>query len=233
MIDSRLVRLKNRMIVALDPELRQVRDLINAEEIDGTFGRSDADAIFRNRLEVFAKALKLSFWEDHFEWKSVKDYPEISGTVLDFGCGSGHLDVMLARHGYRVHGVDVSGLAIRIAEHLKSKETEEVRARLTFQAADITREVPSGRPFDSAWSAHVFEHIEDPGPVLQGLAKWLKPGASLLISVPLGRAYDDPGHVHHFNDGVELRSHLSRYVGISRIDVSREHQVIRAVCTFP
>jgi 2-polyprenyl-3-methyl-5-hydroxy-6-metoxy-1,4-benzoquinol methylase len=175
----------------------------------------------------------MSFWKDHFEWKSVGAYPGISGTVLDFGCGSGHLDVMLARQGYRVHGVDMSAIGIRIAEYLKSKESAAVQAGLSFQLADVTRELPTGAPFDSAWSSHVFEHIADPGPVFEGLSRWLKRGASLLISVPLGRAYDDPGHVHHFDDGLQLRAHLSRYVEISRIDVSHEHQVIRAVCVFP
>lgn len=231
-----MVKIKNKILVALDPELRSIRKVIERTLASSALPihlQDGLDNIFKKRLETHARALKMSFWEDHFEWKSLVDYPEISGTILDFGCGSGHLDVMLARNGKRVHGIDLNTVGIGIAEHLKTKEDDAVKKRLSFRVVDITKELPDGERFDSAWSAHVFEHIADPAPIFDGLVKWLKQGAYMLISVPLGYAYDDPGHVNHFKNADQLKKYLSNYVDITRIDISEQYQVIKALCRFP
>lgn len=225
----------NRLKVILDPELRAISRIIKdgkARTASGNKLTRESDEVFLRRLEVFPQALKMSFWENHFEWKSLADYPEIDGKVLDFGCGSGHLDVMLARNGRIVHGIDLSPIGISIANYLKSREDVPVQARLSFSVADVTDERMTGELYDSAWSAHVFEHIANPAPILTGLRKWLKQGACLLVSVPLGNAYDDPGHVNHFHNASQLESYLNGHVQIVRIDVSGEHQVIRALCKF-
>lgn len=219
--------------VWLDPELRAVGKVIRATATaaPASVTRAECDCIFLDRLSKHPASLKLSFWEDHFEWRSLADYPQIRGHVLDFGCGSGHLDVMLARSGQHVHGIDMSPVGISIANHLRSRESDVVRKRLSFAAVDVTAARPGGEPlFDSAWSAHVFEHVPDPAPVFESLTRWLKPDASMLISVPLGNAYDDPGHVHHFRDREAIRAHFGSHVDITKIDISDAFQVIRVLC---
>jgi len=128
--------------------------------------------------------------------------------------------------------LDLSPVGIAIAKYLQTMESAEVRKKLSFEVADITNNRENPILFDSAWSSHVFEHITNPAPILKGLGNWLKPGANLLISVPLGYAYDDPGHVNHFADGEELKRFLGDSVTVSRIDISQENQVIRALCRF-
>jgi 2-polyprenyl-3-methyl-5-hydroxy-6-metoxy-1,4-benzoquinol methylase len=225
----------NMMRVYLDPELRVVRRIIQAEEKRAAFVdefTQESNEVFLKRLDVFPQAFKMSFWENHFELKSFYDFPEINGRMLDFGCGSGHLDVMLARSGRTVLGIDLSPIGIVVANYFKDKEDGLVQARVGFTVADVTKDGPADDLFDSAWSAHVFEHIADPAPVLLGLRNWLKPGAYLLISVPLGNAYDDPGHVNHFYDAHQLEAYLNGYVKVERIDISDEYKVIRALCQF-
>jgi 2-polyprenyl-3-methyl-5-hydroxy-6-metoxy-1,4-benzoquinol methylase len=223
-------RVRNLLKAKLDPEIAAIGRIIAAA--DSTEAAvQECNDVFIQRLKKNPGTLKLSFWENHFEWHTLKDYPEISGRILDFGCGSGHSDIFLARSGYEVHGVDLSSIGIAIADHLQSAESPEVRQRLSFSCADVV----TGRPeklFDAAWSSHVFEHISDPLPILNGLKNWLKPGACLLISVPLGRAYDDPGHVNHFADGAALVDFLGAAVTVSRVDYSPQFQVIRALCRF-
>jgi len=221
---------KNLLKIHVDPELIAIRKIIrNSGRTDSI--SQECNKIFLQRLKKYPGALKLSFWENHFEWQAVSSYPEIHGRILDFGCGSGHSDIFLARNGYEIHGVDLSSIGIDIANFLRDKESFAVRQRLSFSLADIVSAFPEN-PFDSAWSSHVFEHISDPVPILQGLKRWLKPGAHLLISVPLGYAFDDPGHVNHFANGEELRRFLGDTVTVSRIDISMEFQVIRALCRF-
>ena len=218
-----------------DAELRDIRRIIHDHQetlvSDNAVVRT-SDQIFINRLATYPNALKMNFWIDHFELKSLDAYPEISGRVLDFGCGSGHLDVLLARSGRSIHGIDLSPIGIRIAQYLRNKENRAVQSRVSFEVADVTTSRPK-EPYDSAWSAHVFEHIEDPGPVFIGLRNWLKPGAPLLISVPWGDAYDDPTHVNHYYDVGQLRSYLESHIDIVNIDPSEEYRVMRAICRFP
>ncbi len=228
-------RLKNWLLSVTDPEIAIISGIIRkyANSQDKADSLVDAcDKVFLQRLRDYPVALKLSFWENHFEWMSLRAYPEIQGHILDFGCGSGHSDIFLARNGYMVHGLDLSPVGIAIAKHLQAMESAEVNKRLSFEVADIIKDRENPILFDAAWSAHVFEHIPDPAPVLAGLGNWLKPGAHLLISVPLGYAYDDPGHVNHFADGEELKRFLGETVTVSRIDISQEYQVIRALCSY-
>ncbi len=230
-----IAKLMQSSINYFDPELRDIRKIINVYQermLSDSEELNNIDQIFISRLANNPNALKMYFWENHFELKSLDAYPEISGRVLDFGCGSGHLDILLARSGRCVHGIDLSPVGIRIAQYLRNKENRVVQSRITFEVADVTRSRPK-ELCDSAWSAHVFEHIADPGPAFHGLRHWLKPGAPLLISVPLGDAYNDPSHVNHYVNVSQLRSYLENHIKIIKIDSSEEHQVIRALCRFP
>lgn len=223
-----------RTLVAGIPELRAIRDVIRtAARGDRDPFQAECDAVFLQRLETNPLALRTAYWENHFEWKAVAEWPELGGRLLDFGCGSGHSDLMLARAGRSVHGVDGSPIGIALARHAAAREAPEVAARVSFSCADVTREGPPGGPFDCVWSSHVFEHIRDPGPALRGLSRWAKPRAPLLVSVPLGHAYDDPGHVNHFAGDGELRAFLAPHLEVARTAVDERHRVIRALCRFP
>ncbi len=218
-----------------DSELRAIKRIIELGALSSVRADkilSEHDEIFVRRLEVFPQALKISYWENHFEWESLNEYPEIDGRILDFGCGSGHLDVMLARTGRIVHGIDLSNIGITIANYLKSKEDKAIQERLSFSVSDVTESMPDCEKFDSAWSAHVFEHISDPGPVLKSLRHWLKPDAYILISVPLGHAYDDPGHVNHFSNKTQFETFLKNHICVEKIDICEQNQVIRALGRF-
>lgn len=227
--------IKNWLLVRTDPELRDIvkiiketsrhndqRDLISIE----------CDKVFQERLKVNPRALKMDFWEQHFELDSIRCFEEITGRVLDFGCGSGHLDVLLARRGMTVHGIDLSPIGINIANKLREREAQDIQNLVSFAVADVISQKPSGELFDSAWSAHVIEHIVDPAPVLKGLQNWVKPGGHLLISVPLGNAYDDPGHVNHFFSAHDLFEFLNPHIKVIKLVENHEFFVIRALCVF-
>lgn len=226
--------IKNYFKLRFDPELRTIRKIILTHK-DTSSGHpliEECNRVFIDRLEVNPKALKLSFWKKHFEWQDLQKYPEIRGHLLDFGCGSGHSDIMLARQGYHVHGVDLSEIGIKIASYLRDREPHRIRERLSFGCSNIIEDLPPGELFDSAWASHVFEHIVNPSPILDGMRRWLKPGAFLLISVPFATAYDDPSHVNHYYTPEELRNTLEGHVTVKRVEYHESHQVLRAICQF-
>jgi len=227
-----LKQLRYFLRMRLDPELRAVRGIITAPNSCEGDLQLECNKVFQERLRLYPKALKMSFWKSHFEWRDLLSYGEIQGRILDFGCGSGHSDVFLARAGKTVHGVDLSTIGIAIADYIRNREPIEIRQRVTFQCVDVVNCLPPEVPFDSAWSSHVFEHINDPGPIFVALRRWLQPGAYMLISVPLGHAYDDPSHVHHYETPDDLRRAFEKYVKVTRVDCDRRNHVLRAVCEF-
>jgi SAM-dependent methyltransferase len=74
----------------------------------------------------------------------------IPGKVLVPGCGKGYECIALARHGFKVTGVDISKLAIESAKQLAARESLPIH----YELADCLHPRPKWRrAFD--W---VFEH---------------------------------------------------------------------------
>lgn len=96
--------------------------------------------------------------------------------VLDIACGAGDWLTLLASHGARVHGIDLSARAIDIA-----------RARLP--GADFHVGVAEHLPFDDARFDLVtclgsLEHFLDQPRALAEMRRVARPGARVLILVP-------------------------------------------------
>jgi SAM-dependent methyltransferase len=94
--------------------------------------------------------------------------------ILDAGCGSGRNMIDLARHG-AVTGVELSATSAEIARKRGSGEVIE------GSVLEMPFEV--GR-FDLAVSLDVIEHLEDDLAALRELRRVVKPGGTLLVTVP-------------------------------------------------
>lgn len=190
------------------------------------------DQIFVHRFNTNLNALFPDFWKNHFELKSLNDFPEISWNILDFWCWSWNLDIELGKLWYKIHWVDISCLAIKLANYYLSKEKDLLNSNIvTFEQCDIIVD-KSIVKYDSCWSTQVFEHIKDPTQIFQWLRSWIKPWGYILISVPLGYAYDDPDHVNHFANKDELNEFLSNHIKVVRIQVDESYNMLRALCQF-
>ena len=231
-------KLKNIIWRKFDPEVMAMRRIIvgipRERMAVGTYTplMRECDKIFLDRLEQRPRALKLNYWENHFALESFAEFPEIRGHVLDFGCGSGHLDYWLAHRGMTITGVDASPVAIGMADFNRRQARAEIAKRLHFLELDVRLPNVAELKFDSVWSNEVFEHIADPQEVVRGLRQYAVPGAFFLVCVPWRSAYDNPGHVNHYQDEQELSAFLEPYVSVVRILVDTRHEVMRALCRF-
>jgi len=96
--------------------------------------------------------------------------------VLDVGCGDGsRYGEALVRGGIVLHGIDVSQVAV---DEARTRGVQAVRGgleeRLPFD---------DGR-FDAAICLEVLEHLVDPEFAAREIHRILRPGGSVLVSVP-------------------------------------------------
>ncbi|MEB2285757.1 MAG: hypothetical protein B6D46_10615 [Polyangiaceae bacterium UTPRO1] len=109
-------------------------------------------------------------------------------SVIDVACGSAELLKALQRSGHRVTGVDAS--PVRVARH---------RREITDLHEGFAEELPlAPATADVAIALECLEHVMDLDRALREMARVLRPGGALLVTVPLGSAADGPNHVRHF-----------------------------------
>ena len=97
--------------------------------------------------------------------------------VLDLGCGTGTLTVLLARAGHRVHGVDLAPSMVAAA-----------RTKIALAGVEATVEEgdaadPPGRAaaYDVVLSRHVLWAMPDPEAALGRWARLVRPGGRLVL----------------------------------------------------
>lgn len=99
-------------------------------------------------------------------------------SVLDLGCGNGWLSAALSRCGFDVTGLDHSGSGIAIARSMHPE--------LPFVHADALGALPpelSGR-FDAVVAIELIDHVARPRQLLRQAMLLLRPGGTLLLTVP-------------------------------------------------
>lgn len=179
--------------------------------------------------EIYAKQRK--FFRQAYEsgrhgWPEEGATPEVarwvgtlgpgkSRTALDLGCGEGRHTILLARRGWDVTAVDLEPLALRKAKALV--QAAGVRAR--FAAADALDLRFPDKAFDLVLDYGCFHHVvvRDWARYRRGIARVLKPGGHLLLSVFSTKFRHHPGekrtrnwlvhrnHYDHFFTRSEVR----------------------------
>ncbi|HEX3219962.1 MAG TPA: class I SAM-dependent methyltransferase [Candidatus Limnocylindria bacterium] len=111
---------------------------------------------------------------------------EIGGPILDVGCGTGRVAVVLASDGYEVLGVDLSAPILQLAERRREMLPAEVANRLTFSQADM-RTLDLGREFSLIITpSRVFQFMltaETQRQALAALRSHLHPNGRLVLDL--------------------------------------------------
>jgi 2-polyprenyl-3-methyl-5-hydroxy-6-metoxy-1,4-benzoquinol methylase len=99
------------------------------------------------------------------------------GSLIEVGCGSGALLCDLARLGFHGIGIEPSRQARHVASKLLVSHSD-----LFIILGDLSE--ASGRVFDYLFAFEVLEHIENDVAELRMWSDFVKPGGTLLLSVP-------------------------------------------------
>ncbi|GHD97989.1 class I SAM-dependent methyltransferase [Streptomyces alanosinicus] len=110
--------------------------------------------------------------------------------VLDVGMGQGTQALRLARLGHQVTGVEQDPTMIAAAREALAEQPEGIRERVRLVQGDGrdtgVHFLPGG--FDVVLCHGVLMYVEEPDPLLAGLARMLAPGGLLSLLVRNGDA---------------------------------------------
>lgn len=112
-------------------------------------------------------------------WKELLDQwlPKPTAKVVDLGCGTGSISVLLARAGHTVVGVDYSPKMIDLARAKAEQSGSSIQLEV-MDAAHPT--LPSGT-FDYVICRHILWTLPEPEKVLQRWAELLKPTGEMFL----------------------------------------------------
>ncbi|MFH9980307.1 class I SAM-dependent methyltransferase [Streptomyces sp. NPDC017179] len=105
--------------------------------------------------------------------------------VLDVGMGQGTQALRLARAGHQVTGLERDRTMISVARAALAAEPEGIRARMRIVEGDGQDTGVHFLPgsFDVVLCHGVLMYVEEPDPLLAGLARMLAPGGLLSLLV--------------------------------------------------
>ena len=98
--------------------------------------------------------------------------------ALELGCGEGQNSIWLARRGLRCTAIDISEAQLAYAR----ADARAAGLAVAFHRAAIEDYDAPEASFDLVTSSHAFEFLDDPFAQLARVARWLRPGGTLVYS---------------------------------------------------
>lgn len=145
--------------------------------------QNSINQLFNNNSKAFGDTIEQQYETGSYKrgevfLKKVKKYVKSpDAKILDYGCGTGRISIMLGDQGYQVTGVDPA------VEHIKIAQSLNPLAHVDFQVlSDGTFETTLR--FDAVVSSSVFEFVPDAQQYISAINRVLKPGGILVISFP-------------------------------------------------
>ncbi len=102
------------------------------------------------------------------------------GAVLDAGMGDGGLVVELSRRGFACVGVDISAERVATA----GERISQAGTSAALRQESVSELSAQTATFDTAVCSEVLEHLASPESALLELARVVRPGGTLVVSVP-------------------------------------------------
>lgn len=138
----------------------------------------------------------------------VKAIPVERAEVADLGCGSGLIlcDVLDLKRHWSGHGLDISSAAVNYARRLAKHK--KIDARAEFSVGDIASLPFADSSLNLVIASEVIEHMPEPARVINEIARVLRPGGRLILTMPLES--HTPAHIHALSGLDDLRSLCER-----------------------
>jgi len=114
---------------------------------------------------------------------------DLGAVVLDAGCGSGVHSLRVAKAGYRVCAIDISGTMLqRARRHI---EAVNINAKVEFYQKDLTKLDFPDSSFRYVFSWGVIIHIPEAEKALDELSRVIEPGGKLALYLTNKSALDN------------------------------------------
>ncbi|MDD5242918.1 MAG: methyltransferase domain-containing protein [Syntrophorhabdaceae bacterium] len=202
-----------------DPRIRVTKDISPSDFVLV----NDQSYVYREK--VLPEASTVEFWENSGLVNFLINNPFLKNEILDVGCGSGEIDIILARRGCTVTGIDISSYAVNMAQALAEKYPD-CHDRVRFVVGDM-ESISFERRFSSAIISHTFEHVINPDKVMENVIRFLEPGSYILVAVPNKKAWRDRTHLRYYTER-SMRKFLSRYSDTFSTEVDNHEKMIFA-----
>lgn len=124
--------------------------------------------------------------------------------ILELGCGWGSLTLWMARQYPRANILAVSNSATQRA-HIETQALDLGLSNIEVRTCDVNDFDP-GRSFDRIVSVEMFEHLRNPGRLLDRCASWLNSGGKVFLHV-----FTHNGPPYLFQDSGDPDDWMSRY----------------------
>lgn len=134
------------------------------------------------------KHLRDEWWDDAFTGFLVERLrPRAGNRILDVGCGTGAVELRLAR--LRIPQVTLIGIDLVVDRAVVAEQqTDGHNLRASFAAADACRlPFPDGS-FDCTFCVAVLQHVPDAGEALREFVRVTAPGGRILAVEPDNQA---------------------------------------------
>ncbi|HKQ99291.1 MAG TPA: class I SAM-dependent methyltransferase, partial [Pyrinomonadaceae bacterium] len=144
----------------------------------------------------------------NFVKEVVAAMPAGRGSVADLGCGSGVIlsEILMMKPFWTGHGLDISPEAVSYARRLSAHKG--VAGRADFLTGSVTRLPYPDESLSLVIASEVIEHLPEPLVVVREIARVLKPGGRVVLTMPLES--HTPGHIHALSSREDLRSLCER-----------------------
>ena len=143
------------------------------------------------------------------EWiKALKEIVPEGAKVLDVGCGTGFLTLLLAEMGHTVKGVDISeGMQ---ADAKRKAEEQGLEDRITFEIGDAENLSEPDGEYDVVINRHLLWTLPHPGEAVDSWIRVVKPGGKVIVIDGDWKAYakkakerDNAEHEHSHKEAHE------------------------------
>lgn len=115
------------------------------------------------------------FYENPFNWLR-PNLVSFNSKILDVGCGTGRLLLSMNRSGY----TNLTGIDPYNSEDIFYDNGVKVFKKNVFEIKE---------QYDLVMLHHSFEHIENPGEILEQLSRIITPRGTIIIQIPVGNSY--------------------------------------------
>ncbi len=147
--------------------------------------------------------------------EEVLDEHNVSGRVLEIGCGSGRITEKIVRRSSETLLVDLSS---NMLDFTKARVQEAATGPITTHVASAYELPLETASVDSVVSINVLSHMETPADFMSEVARVVRPGGSVVLNFPIWHSLFLPGALlvkarkRAFNFDVYSRWYSSREV---------------------